>query len=120
METWRPEDGARTHCSFCKKPITGNASVTSADAIAPDYSDTGFLRAGKFGALGAVILWLVLTAPGLIIMLLTLAFGSQTMEEPRAPLSTILALYFVESIAIATLGFIVGILGLLIYRAVFR
>jgi hypothetical protein len=39
MESWRPEDGARTHCSFCNGMIAGAAVVSAGTTTTPDYPD---------------------------------------------------------------------------------
>jgi len=118
MESWKPEEGARTHCRFCKQPLTEGAQVTTAPIthqrrpmIGPDLRVTWW--AGVAGsAIGLVISLVYHGVP--IAVAAALLLADKAPEGQELTLIDYLIAQAVNFSVVAAVGFAVGAIVMLI------
>lgn len=123
MESYSP-GSTRTHCTFCKQPLAGNAAVTqvrhrSDSSFQQNTALSATLRCGGWGAAIASGLTLVLAfLPVLTPLLLGLSAESQ---EARRLVVRVFGVFCIHLAVAASIGFAVGaVLGILSFATLHR
>jgi len=114
MESWREADGARTHCTFCKQPLTGSVQVSQAAQSHSDRPRTSeVLRHTLWGGVigGGLALGITLVYQGIPLLLALIVLTQDIRPDQRTLLQEVVQS---QGLMFVVVGVVGGALGALV------